>query len=53
MSPEEKAAIKTWVRAWQQAGPILGQIRHNDIRNEDSHLTFLQLAPTLPNPPPA
>jgi len=36
MTEEEKALIRAWIRNWQEVGPMLEQIRANEIRASDT-----------------
>ena len=44
---DDKTATKLWVQHWQQVGPLLEKVRHDELRamtDEDSRRAFQSLA---------
>ena len=35
-TPEQIAQGKRWVRAWEEAGPVMEQLRRNELRRLDA-----------------
>lgn len=36
MTEKEKQNILRWIQAWENAGPAIERLRHEDIRNTDA-----------------
>jgi hypothetical protein len=57
-TPEQIAQGRLWVRAWQEAGPVLEQLRRQELRNLDGQRALALLcgpadyrvAPRAPQP---
>jgi hypothetical protein len=57
-TPEQIAQGKRWVQAWREAGPILEQLRRDELRRLDSHKAIAllcgpadyRMAPRAPKP---
>jgi len=57
-TPEQIAQGKRWVRAWKEAGPVMEQLRRQELRQLDSHRAIEMLccpgdyrvAPRAPKP---
>jgi hypothetical protein len=36
MTPEQKARVLKWIKAWKEAGPVLEEVRAQEIRAADT-----------------
>jgi len=36
MSEAEKAQVRAWIRTWEEAGPVLEELRRKTIRHADT-----------------
>ncbi len=44
MDEQERQRVRQWVRNWQEVGPILAQLREEEIRHTDTATAIEQLS---------